>query len=199
MVTATSLHDKNKISVDDDIRLELIHFSHAAATFELIDQNREHLRQWLPWVDYMISKKHFEAYIDRCEKQHLAGTDLGYIIFYQEAVAGRIGLHNMQPENKTAEIGYWLGASFQKKGIINRSADAVLHLAFRQLNIHRIELKCAVGNTASAAIANRLNFVKEGVLREAQWVNDRFVDIVLFSLLKSEWKNLQHSTAPLAV
>ena len=40
-----------KIDIDQEVHLELIHFSHAKDIFTLVEQNRELFRTWLDWVD----------------------------------------------------------------------------------------------------------------------------------------------------
>ena len=53
--------------------------------------------------------------------------------------------------------------------------------------MHRVEIRCATGNTRSCAIPQRLGFTRECVLREAEWVNDRFLDLVVWSLLEQDY------------
>jgi len=60
--------------------------------------------------------------------------------------------------------------------------------AFEDLNLNRIEIKAAVENLKSQAIPQKLNFQKEGVLREAEFVNQKYLDLTLYSLLKKEYQ-----------
>ena len=54
--------------------------------------------------------------------------------------------------------------------------------------LNRIELKTAVKNLKSQAIPNKLNFKKEGILRQAEFVNNEFVDLYIYSMLKEDWQ-----------
>lgn len=170
------------------ITLELLDEPHAAETFTLITQNREHLSRWLPWVTHMQTVDDFRAYIRACQYQHREGTDYGFVIKADGVIAGRIGVHYIQPQNKSGAIGYWLGQAFEGRGLVTRSCRALIDHCFEELCLNRLEIKCGVGNEKSAAVPVRLGFTREGVLRQAEWLNDGFVDIALFSLLKEEWQ-----------
>lgn len=174
--------------VADDVVLEPIHASHAGELFQLVDQNRKHLRQWLPWVDFMQSAADFAAYIERCEQQHREGTDYGFVIKAEDKIVGRIGVHYIDLRNRIGAIGYWIGEGFSGKGIVTKACQGLIRFCFEQAELNRIEIKCATGNTRSAAVAERLGFSKEGILRQAEWVNGKFLDLDLYSLLKNEWQ-----------
>jgi ribosomal-protein-serine acetyltransferase len=60
-------------------------------------------------------------------------------------------------------------------------------LGFDELNLNRITLSTAIDNYRSRAVAERLGFVQEGTLREAEWIKHQFVDHALYSLLRREW------------
>jgi ribosomal-protein-serine acetyltransferase len=175
------------IKVDDNILLELLDNSHALPVLNLIEANRNYLKEWLPWVDNMQTIGDFKNYIDKCKVQHVEGSDLGYVIILKKNIVGRIGLHNIDHQNKIASIGYWLDEKFTGKGIISKSCKAVINYAYHTLNINRIEIKCGTGNNKSRAIAEKLGFKKEGILREAELVNNTFIDLYIFSMLKNEW------------
>ena len=177
------------IKAGDNISLELLAEKHAAETFSLINANRVYLKEWLPWVDNMQTVDDFKAYIANCNEMHKKGSDLGCVIIYNNAVAGRIGIHHINQHNKIGAIGYWLGESYAGKGIITRSCKAIIKYGFEILNLNRIEIKCGAGNYKSKAIAERLSFKEEGILRQAELVNDKYIDLYLFSLLKEEWEN----------
>ena len=177
------------IKIDTAISLELLDKKHTTATFELITTNRHHLREWLPWVDNMRSIENFEAYIRKSKKEKEEGTDFGFVIIFNNAVAGRIGLHNIDQQNKIASIGYWLGEKKKKKGIITKCCRAIIDFGFTQLNLNRIEIRCAVENFKSKAVPERLNFKQEGILNQAEFVNNKILDLYVYALLKEEWQH----------
>lgn len=54
--------------------------------------------------------------------------------------------------------------------------------------MNRIQIKCAVGNSASIAVAERLGFVREGIERDGELLSgDAFTDLYIYSLLKREY------------
>ena len=57
---------------------------------------------------------------------------------------------------------------------------------FSQLKLHRIEIRCATDNPKSCAVPKRLGFSREGVLRQAQAFDDRFLDIEVYGLLADD-------------
>jgi ribosomal-protein-serine acetyltransferase len=175
------------IKVDDSISLELLDDIHAVPILNIIEANRNYLREWLPWVDNMQTIGDFKNYIANCKKQHDEGSDLGYVIIFNKNIVGRIGLHNIDQQNKIASIGYWLDENYTGKGIISKSCKAIINYAYRTLDLNRIEIKCGIRNNKSRAIPEKLGFKQEGILREAELVNNTFIDLYIFSMLKNEW------------
>ena len=72
------------------------------------------------------------------------------------------------------------------------AAKALISQGFQQLELNRIQARVATGNYPSQAVCDRLGLKKEGVLRQAEWFNDHFVDLTINSLLRSEWKEQLH-------
>lgn len=177
------------ITVNEAIVLQPLDQLQAQPLFELVDASRNYLRQWLPWVDGMKTVKDFDAYVERSLKQLQEGTDYSYTILANKQPAGRIGIHYINRYNKIGALGYWIGEKYKGKGIITKACNALIEHCFEDLDLNRIELKCGTGNTKSAAVAERLNFTKEGILRQAEWLNGNFIDLYLYSMLKNEWKS----------
>jgi ribosomal-protein-serine acetyltransferase len=176
------------IIINEEIRLELTIESHAAGLFKAIDANRPHLAAFLPWVDNMQTVENVSAYLKACEALYKDGREISFIIFNKNVAAGRIGIHHINAMNKTGAIGYWLSKDAVGKGIITKACIILTGLGFQQLGLNRIEIKAAVENLKSQAIPERLGFAKEGLLRQAEWVNDEFVDLYLYAMLKDDWK-----------
>jgi ribosomal-protein-serine acetyltransferase len=174
--------------IDESTQLEPTDEKHAEPAFALIDQNRAHLKTWLPWVDRMQSVADFRNFIRGSIQRNADKAEVSYLIVHEGKVAGRIGLYYLDHQNKSASIGYWLGENYQGKGLITNSCRVLLNHGFHALGLNRIEIKCGTGNVKSQAIPQRLNFTKEGVLRQAELVHGSFIDLDLYSLLKEEWE-----------
>ena len=151
-----------------------------------VDQNRERLRAWLPWVDATRSPEDIRAFLERCAASDGAQSAFG--IYVDGVLAGNIGLTVGPDDRGEGEIGYWIAGSFEGRGLVTRASRATLGYAFEELGVRRIQLRVAVENTRSRAVAARLGMTQEGILRQAERIrDDRILDIVVYSLLASEW------------
>lgn len=177
-----------EIIVDNDVKLKVASEKYASQLFDVVNNNREHLSEFLPWVDNMQTVENFRQYLKNCERLYLEKKEVSFIILLNENPVGRIGLHHLNLQNKIGSIGYWLDKKVEGKGIITRSCIKLIDFGFQNLNLNRIEIKASVKNFKSQAIPNRLNFKKEGILRQAELVNNEFIDLFIYSLLKNEWK-----------
>lgn len=172
----------------DGARLILFHERHADALYHLTERNRERLRLWLPWVDQTTTPAATRGFIRGTINQFAEGNGFQAGIWQDAQIAGTIGYHYIDEVNGKTELGYWIGAEFEGRGLITRACRALIDYAFTQLNLQRIEIRCAVGNERSRAVALRLGMRHEGTLRQVQWLNDRFVDHEIYGLLVGEWR-----------
>ena len=67
--------------------------------------------------------------------------------------------------------------------------------AFGPWDLQRISIEAAPENTRSRAVAERLGFREEGLLREAERVGSRMLDHVVYGLLAEEWRAAQGAQA----
>lgn len=178
---------KNKLS--DDIELRLLEIRDAEKLYGLVDKNREHLREWLPWVDSTNGVADTKEFISFTLKQFAENDGFQAGIWYQDELAGVIGYHSIDWANSRTSIGYWLGEDFQGKGIMTLACQEFVKYAFEELHINRVEINCATENRKSRAIPERLGFKTEGTIRQREWLNDHYVDHIVYGMLKSEWNN----------
>ncbi len=179
------------LPVDAELELRLIVEWEAEELFHLIDTNRSYLRQWLPWVDAERSLEDSQAFIQRSLQEYLNNEGIQMGIYYQGRLVGVIGCHSVVWSNRKVEIGYWMGAQFQGKGLMTRACRTLIDYVFEKLLLNRVEIRCATGNTRSCAIPQRLGFKQEGISRESEWLYDHFVDLVIYGLLAREWQTRQ--------
>ena len=175
------------LTVDENITLELTSQKFATRLFNLIGSNRQHLSEFLPWVPNMQTVENTRQYLENCELLQEEKKEVSFIILLNDDPVGRIGLHHLNLENKTGAIGYWLDKNAQGKGIITKCCIALIDYGFSEMNLNRIEIKAATKNFKSQAIPVKLNFRKEGVLKQAEFVSNEFIDLFLYSMLKEDW------------
>lgn len=174
--------------VDDEIALRILEPRHATELFLLTRESREHLREFLTWADGMDSITDTREFIDSGLRQYARNDGFQAGIWYMSKLAGCIGLHGVNWHDRNAEIGYWLGQTYTGKGIMTRACRAVVDLLFVEYKMHRVEIRCVTENIKSRAIAERLGFRQDGILRDEMWLHTRFVDHVVYSLLENEWR-----------
>lgn len=173
--------------INNDIVLEPLSPAHAGPVFDLIEANRSHLSEWLTWVERMQNRADFEQFVEDSGRRADEGFEAPFVILYKGEIAGRIGIYYINKPFRFGSIGYWLGEKFQGKGIIVQSSEAITEYGFNALGLNRIEIRCAVGNDKSRAVAERLGFQHEGIMRDGEFLNGAFIDLHVFSMLKKEW------------
>ena len=178
-----------EIKVNDNITMRTLSVSDAKETFSVIDKNRTYLRQWLPWVDATTSDKVTENVILAWESEYQNGAEIVLGIFCDNRHVGNIGLHSLKKANNSGMIGYWLAAKEQGKGIMTKCVAALIKHGFETLKLNRIYIHCADPNKRSQAVAERLGFIKEGVLRDGECLYGQYYDMVIYGLLKRDWDN----------
>ena len=70
---------------------------------------------------------------------------------------------------------------------MSEAVSELLAYGFSVLDLNKIRALVVPDNIASAKLLERLNFQKEGVMRQAQFVNGKYDDLIAFGLLREEW------------
>ncbi|WP_338470536.1 GNAT family protein [Niallia sp. XMNu-256] len=175
------------INVDQEIQLHLFQLQDSGPLFQLVHRNREHFRQWLPWIDSIFSPAQFQSIISGWLRQYYDKNGFQLGIRYRNHLIGAIGLHSIDWYNKQTTIGYYLAQGFEGKGIMTKSVQALLDYIFHSLKLHRVEIRCGVNNHKSRAIPIRLGFKEEGVIRDGEFLYDHYHDLVVYGMLAHEW------------
>ena len=175
------------LQVNEETQLRLLEERHTEEYFALIERNRDYLQEWMAVEAYEGSVELLRVYV----KEHLlhfvegSGYHLG--IWYQNALVGLLD-YRLNGRNRSVELGYWLDATLQGKGIVTQACRTMVRHAFEVHQVHKVVISCAIDNPRSRAVAERLGFVQEGILRQAGRLHDRYVDMVFYGLLVDEWR-----------
>ncbi|HEV8145099.1 MAG TPA: GNAT family N-acetyltransferase [Bryobacteraceae bacterium] len=171
-----------------DLDLRLLEERHAAPVFALVDRDREYLREWLPWVDSTLRQEDTLSFIRASLEQFASNSGFAAGVWWNEQFVGVIGTHKIDWLNRKAELGYWLGKDFQGHGIVTDACRAAITHLLVEMDLNRVVIQCATGNAKSCAIPRRLGFSLEGTMREGQLLNGRYEDLLLFAMLRRDWK-----------
>ena len=132
-------------------------------------------------------EKEAQKYLDWFKNQFKAklGIRWGIVLKGQKHIIGTLGYNNFL-KNHRANLGYDLQFKFWNKGIITEALREIIGFGFDKLEINRIEAEVMQGNIASEKVLSKLGFKKEGVLRNWMYWNEKYYDMTMFSLLRSE-------------
>ncbi|MCA0980472.1 GNAT family N-acetyltransferase [Exiguobacterium aestuarii] len=180
--------------INDDITLRMFNTGDAEALFKLTIASKPYLREWLGWLDYIMSvedsKKNIEGRIKGLIET--GGFPKSFAVMYKGVLAGTIGFNEIDRGIQCGTIGYWLGQEFQGKGIMSQALETIIEYGFRDLKLNKIEIRVATDNVKSRALPERFGFREEGIIRDAEWLYDRYVDHVIYGLLQNEFLQLNH-------
>ncbi len=168
-----------------ELGLRLLEEGDAAELHALIVANREHLAVWLPWAAAQ-TEADTAAFLAGTRRQLRDNDGFQAAIVVGDEIAGVVGFTDVDWDNRRTAIGYWLAAEHQGRGAMTAAVRALAEHALAVWRLNRVEIKAATGNARSRAVAERLGFAEEAVLRRAQQVGDRALDLAIYSLLAGE-------------
>lgn len=101
---------------------------------------------------------------------------------------GNIALNSIDLKIRSAEAGILIGEkSFWNQGYGREAMQLILHHGFNNLNLNRIFLHVNETNSGAVKAYENAGFVHEGRMRQAQFQNGQYIDVLLMSVLRSEW------------
>ncbi len=138
------------------------------AYYAAINSSREHLQRFLEWVDSShLSQDDSESWARQVQARFINRNDIVLAIFDRktQTLCGGTGFHSIDWNLPKFEIGYWLRQDLQGQGLISEAVNGITRYAFDRLQAKRVEIRCETDNIRSSAVAERLGFELEGILR----------------------------------
>lgn len=103
-------------------------------------------------------------------------------------VIGDVGVHFLSDDDMQCEVGCTLAKEKHGNGFATEALKALITYLFKDLNKHRVVTSIDPENIGSIKLVERLRFRKEGHFVESLYLNDQWVDDVVYALLSKEWK-----------
>lgn len=165
--------------------LRLLEQSDAAELHALIEANRSYLARWLPWAAAQTPVD-TEEFIVRTRAQLAANDGFQVVVIVGGEIAGVVGFHGIDWDNRRTSIGYWLSEDRQGRGTMTAAVRLLSEHALGAWDLERVEIRAAVENRRSRAIPERLGFREEATMRRVERVGDRQLDCVIYSMVPAD-------------
>ncbi|MCW9043582.1 MAG: GNAT family N-acetyltransferase [Pseudopelagicola sp.] len=156
----------------------------------LRSESTEFLTPWEPaWSVDHLSRKSFTNRVYWAQRAINGGTALPLFLIRRsdDMLLGAITLDNIRRgPSQAGTLGYWIGERHTRQGYMRETIEAVVHHAFNQIDLSRIEAACLPENIASRGVLEKSGFKYEGVAQSYLQINGRWRTHVLYAALRSD-------------
>jgi ribosomal-protein-alanine N-acetyltransferase len=182
---------RRKVRIETDrLTLRLPAHSDYRAWASLREASRAFLTPWDPlWAEDALTRKAFTTRVYWAARAEAQGTALPLFLVRRAdgALLGAITLDNIRRGPAQAgTVGYWIGAPHARQGYMREALQAVVHYAFTELDLSRLEAGCLPENAASRGVLEKTGFKYEGVAQSYLQINGRWRNHVLYANLRSD-------------
>lgn len=102
-------------------------------------------------------------------------------------LVGTCGFVYWNLRHRRAEVAYALARQYWNSGYTTEAVRAVIAFGYRVMRLNRIEARCDIPNIGSARVMEKAGMKFEGILRHHMFSKGEYVDLKLYSILRSEW------------
>lgn len=159
--------------------------------YNLIEKNTAHIEKTFPvTLSHCLDLEKTKQFI--AFNQDKENHKEGYFFYPRDiktnALIGYLCVKSIDNQKAKCELGYFVDADFQGKGIISKMVSETLDFCFNTLKMNKVFICTSKINIASQHVALKHHFKQEGILREEFKSSDGTLeDVVYFGLLKSEY------------
>lgn len=153
-----------------------------------VNGSRAFLQRWLPWVQFHTDPGASARFAEACAADWDQGRALRFVIRERSSrtLSGIVGLESCVHMHRSCELGYWLRREATGRGLMTEASNGCIDFAFRHMGAHRIRVAAATDNHPSLSVIGRLGFRFEGIARQAEWCDGRWLDHATFALLSTD-------------
>ncbi|MCV2868021.1 GNAT family N-acetyltransferase [Defluviimonas sp. WL0002] len=182
---------RRKVRIETErMTLRLPAHSDYRAWAALRSESRDFLTPWEPtWASDHLTRRAFTNRVYWAARATTGGTALPVFLIRREdqALLGALTLDNIRRGPAQAgTMGYWVGAPHARQGYMREAIRAMVHYAFTELDLSRIEAACLPENAASRGVLEKSGFKYEGVAQSYLQINGRWRNHVLYANLRAD-------------
>jgi [ribosomal protein S5]-alanine N-acetyltransferase len=156
----------------------------------LREKSRPFLEPWEPiWPADDLTRSAFRRRLKRYAEDQRSDQAYSFFVFRSagDILVGGITLSNVRRGvAQASSVGYWMGATHARQGLMSRALRALIPFSFINLRLHRLEAACITTNVASIRLLEKSGFQREGYARQYLCINGMWQDHLLYARLKDD-------------
>ena len=145
---------------------------------------------WEPsWAGDHLTRRAFIHRVQWARRMQAQGAALALFMIRREdeTLVGAVTLdHIRRGPAQSGTLGYWTGAPFARQGYMREAIGGIVHHAFAEMGLSRIEAACLPENAASRGVLEKSGFKYEGVAQSYLQINGRWRNHVLYANLRHD-------------
>jgi ribosomal-protein-serine acetyltransferase len=170
-----------------NVGLRPLRLTDARDYYDCARKNFARLQPWFSWATDDFSLAGVEIELAEIERQRDPPQEFPYAFWAGDSFGGTIGLYKIDWKNRIARIGYWIDEALEGRGHVTAAARLLVDRAFGELQLNRIEIRCAPDNKPSRAVPMRLGFTEEGMHRQVLALQHGYQDLIMYAMLACDW------------
>ncbi|MCY4541909.1 MAG: GNAT family protein [Rhodobacteraceae bacterium] len=152
--------------------------------------SRDFLQPWEPkWEPNHLSPAAFANRVHSARKSIKDKTAFPFMLIRRsdEQLVGALTLDNVRfGPSQSGILGYWVGSDYSRRGYMSEAMRAVVHYAFTELGLSRLEAACLESNKPSRRLLERCGFKYEGVAQSYLQIAGIWQNHVLYANMRSD-------------
>ena len=148
------------------------------------------LTPWEPiWAEDHLSRKGFTNRVYWAQRAINNGSAVPLFLMRRadQRLIGAITLDNIRRGPAQAgTLGYWVAEAQARQGYMREAIMALVHHAFHQMDISRLEAACLPENAPSRGLLEKCGFKYEGVAQSYLQIDGRWRTHVLYAALRAD-------------
>jgi ribosomal-protein-serine acetyltransferase len=151
------MKESTEIEVEPDLWLRQLKLDQAEQLFELIDENREYLSEWLPYIHNTNEIGDVRSFVESEIDKRVCNQGYSYFIERRDKIIGHVSLMNLNGD-KEPEIGYWVTRDASGEGIATRAVNTLTAFGLNLLGLKQVIIRAHPNNVGSNKVAKKAGY-----------------------------------------
>ncbi len=153
--------------------------------YDAVIESAQTLGPWMSWYHPSYSIQDTQKWVVSQASAFARGEEYGFaIVDKQDRLLGACGVHHVERANKYGTMGYWTRAIYTGRGVATAGVKLLANWVYANTDLCRIEILCAVDNTAGCRVAEKAGAAFVGIMQQRVCLHSRMHDAAMYAFLR---------------